>query len=159
MDFWEEVKRDVQKGLKEGVTMMKAGASIAAKKVNELTREGRKQLRAFDLKSRVHGEMAELGARIYELSREGGIALKDSKTLKLIERIQKLEARIASMKEDEKPVAKKTSAAAKKKKTAGRPFAGKKTVKKAAASSDRKKARGSTAKAKVKASARKPAGS
>ena len=37
MDFWENVKKDLQKGVKEGLDFLKEGAAIVKVKADELT--------------------------------------------------------------------------------------------------------------------------
>ncbi len=108
MEFWEEVKKDVQKGIKEGMSMVKAGATLAAKKVDALTQEGKKRYQSFDLKTKVHNEIAELGARVYYLNKQEKITIEDSKAKTIINKIRKLEEKIANLE------GKKTSGSAKK---------------------------------------------
>ncbi len=103
MEFWEEVKKDVQKGIKEGMSMVKSGATLAAKKVDELTQEGKKRYQAFDLKTKVHNEIAELGARIYYLNKNEKIMIEDSKAKTIVNKIRKLEEKIADLKEKKTP--------------------------------------------------------
>ncbi len=67
MDFWEKVKRDLQKGIKEGIEAVKEGATYVREKAEELTEEGKRRIRLFDLKTKVQKEMSELGGRVYSL--------------------------------------------------------------------------------------------
>jgi len=94
MEFWDEVKKDMQKGINEGVSLMKTGASLASRKFGQLTDEGKRWYKAFDLKSKVHAEVAELGARIYSLSKDGKMEIEDSKAKAIIKKIASLETRI-----------------------------------------------------------------
>jgi len=40
MNLWDKVKKDVQKGLKEGMEYVKTGAGVVQKKAGELSDEG-----------------------------------------------------------------------------------------------------------------------
>ena len=40
MNFWDKIRRDVQRGLKEGLSAVKEGAAVAREKAEELTAEG-----------------------------------------------------------------------------------------------------------------------
>ena len=57
MNFWEKVKNDLQKGIKEGIVFVKEGATIARVKAEELTEEGEKRLKIFELKTKVQKEL------------------------------------------------------------------------------------------------------
>ena len=47
MDFWENVKKDLQKGVKEGLDFLKEGAAIVKVKADELTDEGKKRYKIY----------------------------------------------------------------------------------------------------------------
>ena len=115
MAFWENVKRDVQKGFKEGLAVIKV-------KAGQLTTEGKRQLSLFDLKNKVHKEMADLGGEVYGLSAKVENPLKEDKIKKRLDRIRKLEDQITSL---EKKTAKKATT---KKKVIKKKTAAKKTV-------------------------------
>jgi len=151
MEFWEEVKRDVQKGMREGMALVKAGASIAVKKMDELTVEGKKRFQAFDLKTKVHAEVAELGARMYQLARDGKVAINDVRARKLFKRIQKLEAEISGVEASAKKSKKtKRKSASKKKGTVQKKTATrKKTAPKRSTATRKKTAVGRTSNKKT----------
>ena len=108
MEFWDEVKKDMQKGINEGMSLVKTGATLASRKFYELTDEGKRWYKAFDLKSKVHAEVAELGARIYSLAKDEKIELEDARAKSIIKRIAALEIRIAKV-EGQKPSGSSTS--------------------------------------------------
>lgn len=116
MAFWENVKRDVKKGFKEGLAVIKI-------KAEQLTTEGKRQFSLFDLKNKVHKEMADLGGEVYGLSAKVENPLKEDKIKKRLDRIRKLEDQITSL---EKKKAKK--AATKKKVIRKKTAASKKAV-------------------------------
>jgi outer membrane murein-binding lipoprotein Lpp len=112
MSFWEKVKKDVPKSFREGVEVIRLRAS-------QLTAEGKKQLKLFDLKNRVHKEMADLGGAVYSSKQSN--PMDDPQVKKIAARIKKLEAQVNRLEAPKKSTKKKTSArkkAASRKKTA-----------------------------------------
>jgi len=89
MSFWEKVKSDVQKGLKEG-------ASKAKEKAEELIVEGKKMYGSFDLKRQVHNDFYELGGIMYELIKNGTEKTEDIKALGIVQKIKELEVKITA---------------------------------------------------------------
>lgn len=88
MAFWEDVKRDVQKGFKEGLEAIR-------EKAEELTEEGKKKYKLFELKNRVQKEMAELGGSVYRIREK--VQNLDNTTMATIGKIEKLEAQIEKL--------------------------------------------------------------
>lgn len=118
MNFWEKIRRDVQRGIKEGLVMVKEGAAVAREKAEELTAEGRKRYRIFDLKMKVQREMSELGGKVYDLSSRVKNPLSDKKVKGMIGKIKKLETQIMKLEgRVEKKVKKATRKTIKKLKT------------------------------------------
>ena len=97
MDFWEKVKRDIRKGIKEGIGIVSEGVTVVREKAGELTEEGKKRLKLFDLQTRVQKETAELGGRVYDLSSRVKNPMMDGKVKTVITRIRKLETQIARL--------------------------------------------------------------
>ncbi len=110
MDFWEKVKADIRKGIREGVGLVKEGAAVVKEKAEELTEEGKKRLRILDLKMKAEGQLSELGGRVYAISPEKKNPASDSKVKAIIARIKKLEAQIAKLEGAPRGAVKKTSA-------------------------------------------------
>lgn len=107
MNFWDRVKKDVQKSFQDGMKVIRA-------KAEKLGEEGKKRYRIFDLKHTVHRHMSELGGKVYSLSSTSANPMSDegvkaiiAKVRKLQEQIEKLEASVA------KPAKKKTPKKAK----------------------------------------------
>jgi hypothetical protein len=88
MGFWDKVKGDVQKGLREGMAAIK-------EKAGELTDEGKRRYGLFELKSKVHKEMAELGGRVYGSKSKN--PMLDVRVKASVSRLKKLEARIRKL--------------------------------------------------------------
>jgi hypothetical protein len=98
MGFWDNVKKDFQQSLKESVHLLKEKATVMKEKAEEITEEGKKRYKIFDIQMRIQKEMGELGGRIYDLSPKSGNPLLDKKVKTLIARIKKLEAHIIKLK-------------------------------------------------------------
>lgn len=94
MSFWDKVKKDIQKGLQEGMAFVKEGATVVMEKAEELTEEGKKRYNIFELKTKVQKEITELGGKVYDLSSKRKNPLLDSKVKANILRIKKLELKI-----------------------------------------------------------------
>lgn len=97
MSFWEKVKKDLQRGIKEGITAVKEGAAVVKGKVEELTEEGKRQYKIYALKTKVQKEIAELGGRVYDLSSKIKNPMLDRKVEAILSRIKKLEAQITKI--------------------------------------------------------------
>jgi outer membrane murein-binding lipoprotein Lpp len=115
MSFWERVKKDVPKSFREGVEVVRLRAS-------QLTTEGRKQIKLFDLKNKVHKEMADLGGAVY--SSKQANPMDDPQVKKIITRVKKLESQVNKLEKPSRAPKKKKAAA--KKKTARKKKAAKK---------------------------------
>ena len=102
MSFWDNAKKDFQQSLKESVHLLKEKAIIIKEKADELTEEGKKRYKIFDIQMRIQKEVGELGGRIYDLSSKSGNPLLDKKVKALIARIKKLESHIIKLKKNKK---------------------------------------------------------
>ena len=110
MSFWEKVKRDLQKGFKEGFTVFREGAAVVREKVGELTEEGKRQYKVYALKTKVQREIADLGGRVYDLGAKVRNPMFDKKVKAIIARIKRLEAQIAKLEGKKKVVSRKRAA-------------------------------------------------
>ena len=115
MNFWENVKKDLQKGLKEGIDYLKEGAAIVKVKAEELTDEGKKRYKIFDLKTKVQKEISDLGGRVYDLSSKNKNPLQDKRIKAIMTRVKKFEARIAKLEGKQVRGPKKSATKARKK--------------------------------------------
>jgi hypothetical protein len=119
MSLWNEVKADLERGVKEGIEAIKGGATFVKEKTEELTEEGKKRLRLFELKSKVRKEMTELGGHIYDLKFRVKNPLADSKVKAVMGRIRKLEDHITKIEGNTKEAIKKIPAKIKTRKGEG----------------------------------------
>ncbi len=107
MSFWEKVKKDLQKGVKEGIAAVKGGAAFVMEKAEELTEEGKRRYKLMDLKAKVQKEVADLGGKVYDLSFKVKNPLADAKIKGIISKIKKLETDIKKLEEGLKVSVKK----------------------------------------------------
>lgn len=99
MQAWERVKRDIQKAMKEGATLLKestAGLTTEARRLakegtSSMTEEGRRLARigklryeAYRLAQQGHAKFAQIGEVIYAQ------ASRNAKEIKLNQKVQKL---------------------------------------------------------------------
>ena len=109
MNFWEKIKKDMEKELKAGIAFLREGAAAVKKKTKKATGEGKTQYRIFELKTQVKEQMAALGGRVYDLSTKVENPLKDKRVAAMVSRMRKLEAQIAKLEDGgKKPLKKKT---------------------------------------------------
>jgi uncharacterized protein Yka (UPF0111/DUF47 family) len=111
-DFWGKVKSDMQKGYKGSLEYLKA-------KTEEITEESKKKYKVYEHKHKAHKQIAELGAKVYEIVNTGASLDGDDQVLAIVQKIKKIEAQIEKIEtEGVKATTKKKTAA--KKKTAVR---------------------------------------
>jgi len=116
----EDIQKVIRNGIdivQKGITMAKdlkgeiepviKGFKAAQKKAAELTEQGKKGLRIFELKAKIQREFVELGARVYELSAKVKNPMPDKKIAAILSKIRKLEAQIVSLESKKKTVPKK----------------------------------------------------
>jgi hypothetical protein len=96
MGFWEQVKRDMRKGIKEGMFLVKEGTAVARKRTKKLTKEGRDKFKVYEMQVLVQRQLTELGGRIYDLSSKKKNPLLDPKVKRMVSRLNKLEGKIAA---------------------------------------------------------------
>lgn len=89
---WKKMKDDIARGLKDG-------AGTVAKKTGELSAEGQRKLKVFNLKRRIQGFMEDLGGAVYnaEMQKAGTISDDAAKEI-----LKKIEAANTELKELEK---------------------------------------------------------
>lgn len=98
MTLWDRIKKDIKKGIKEGISTVKQGAAVAAVKAEELAEEGKRRYKIFELKQKVHSSFTELGGKIYDLTiQKAKNPLNDAKVKSVISNIKKLETDIVKL--------------------------------------------------------------
>ena len=129
--LFDKIRKDMKKSIEEGIAVVKEGAVVVSQKVGELTAEGKRQYKMFDLKTKIQNYMAELGGRTYEILNNKKSPAADSKVKSVAARIKKLEEQLRKL-EGNKETAPKRKPATKTKATpkkAARPATKKTTPK------------------------------
>lgn len=107
-----QLRRDIEEGIRQGIVYVEKGVALVREKAGELTEEGRKQYRMYELKTRMQKDIAELGAKVYaQFSAVSARPLSDE-AQKLIDRIRKAEGDLQKL---ENTAAAKAKTAPKKK--------------------------------------------
>lgn len=148
--LFDKIKKDLKKGVEEGIAVVKEGASVVSAKMGELTAEGKRQYKMFDLKTKIQNYMAELGGRTYEVMNDKKSPAADSKVKSVAAKIKKLEEQLRKL-EGEKEI----KASPKKKPAAKAKAAPKKTARPAAKKTAKKTTKKTPAKNMASATARK----
>jgi hypothetical protein len=95
--LFDKIKKDVTKGIEEGIAVVKEGASIVSGKMGELTAEGKRQYKMFDLKAKIQSQMTELGGRAYDVLDSKKSPAMDSKIKTVFGKIKKLEEQLRKL--------------------------------------------------------------
>jgi hypothetical protein len=111
--LFDKIKKDVKKGIEEGIAVVKEGASVVSGKMGELTAEGKRQYKMYDLKAKIQGQMTVLGGRVYDVLDTKKNPTADSRVKAVYEKIKNIEAQLAKLEggEEKKPSAQKKQAA------------------------------------------------
>ena len=86
--LFDKIKKDVKKGFEEGIAAVKQGANVVSVKMNELSVEGKRQYKIFNLNLKIQDQMKELGVMTY--------AVLDS--MKSLDENKKIKAAFAKIK-------------------------------------------------------------
>jgi hypothetical protein len=137
--LFDKIKKDVKKGIEEGIAAVKEGAGVV---MGELTTEGKRQYKMFDLKSKIQAQMTVLGGRAYDVLDGKKNPATDGTVKAVFVKIKKLEAQLCKLegvKETKAATPKKPAMKAKAAPKKAAPAAAKKTAKKAAKKASVKK--------------------
>ena len=97
---WNEIKKDIEKGIKKGLVAVKDSALIAKDRAGELTDEGRRRYRILELKAKAHKNMHDLGSRVYRVmtSRSStGNPAADAEVKSIVAQIRSIDIQIAAL--------------------------------------------------------------
>lgn len=88
---FDKIRKDVKKGIEEGVAAVMQGASIVSVKMNQLSDEGKRQYKIFNLHVKIKDTMNEMGKLAYD-ALNGLKSLDEDKKIKAVfTKIRKLE--------------------------------------------------------------------
>ncbi|MCE5209932.1 MAG: hypothetical protein LLG40_00035 [Deltaproteobacteria bacterium] len=141
-NLFDKIKVNLKKGMEEGLAVLKEGANVVSVKMNELSDEGQRQYKMFNLTLKIQDQIKELGGMTYA-ALDGMKSVDEDKKIKAAyNKIKKLEWQLNKLEGSKKiktasvpKTAAKTKAQSKK--TAKPPV--KKTAKKAVKKSAAKK--------------------
>jgi hypothetical protein len=120
MNFWDKVKKDLQTGVEESLAFVREGAFVVRQKAEELTDEGKRRYRLYELQTRVQKEIAELGGKVYDLSERVANPMRERSVKAIKARIKKIETEILKLEGKPVPGKQKSSRRKPAKKAAGR---------------------------------------
>ena len=93
----DKIRKDVKKGWAEGIAAVMQGANVVSLKMNELSEEGKRQYRMFDLHVQIKDQINELGGLAYTVL-ENGKSLDENKKMKAVyKKIKKLEWQLSKL--------------------------------------------------------------
>jgi len=85
---WNKMKSDISRGLKEGLDKVMEGAETVAKKTGEVSAEGQKKVKIFNLKRKIQDYMEDLGVAIYNAELKTPGSVTDETAKEVIEKIK-----------------------------------------------------------------------
>ena len=96
-NLFDKIKENLKKGMEEGITVLREGASVVSVKMNELSEEGKRQYKMFNLNVKIQDQMKEMGGIAYALI-DAGKSLDPDKKLKAVyAKIKKLEWQLSKI--------------------------------------------------------------
>jgi hypothetical protein len=114
----DKIKKDVKKGIEEGIAVVKEGANVVSEKVGEVTAEGKRQLKLYEMRKKIDSLLSALGVRVCQVFGAKKNPASDEKVKAIYAKIQKLEGQMIKLGGGEKAAPKKpagkTKAAGKK---------------------------------------------
>jgi hypothetical protein len=118
--LFDQIRNNLKKGMEEGIAVLKEGANVVSVKMNELSVEGKRQYKIFNLNLKIQDQINELGGMTYTVLENGKSLDEDKKIKTAFAKIKKLEWQLnkiggkkiktAAQKKPAKKTAKKTSA-------------------------------------------------
>lgn len=90
-----KLRKDIEEGIKQGIVIVEKGVALVKVKAGELTEEGKKQYRMYELKTKLQKEVSVLGAKVCELSAAGAIKPVHADVKKILGRIEKIQTSLA----------------------------------------------------------------
>jgi hypothetical protein len=95
--FLDKIKKDVKKGFNEGVAAVMQGASVVSVKINELSTEGKRQYKIFDMTVKIRDHVNDLGDIAYDALNTGKSLDENKKIKAAFLKIKKLEWQLRKM--------------------------------------------------------------
>ena len=90
-NLFDKIKLNLKKGMEEGLAVLKEGANVVSVKMNELSEEGKRQYKIFNLTLQIQDQMKELGGMTYAVLNSMKSVDEDKKIKVAFTKIKKLE--------------------------------------------------------------------
>ena len=95
--LFDKISKNIKKGMEEGIAVLKEGANVVSVKMNELSAEGKRQYKIFNLNLKIQDQMNELGGITYAVL-DGRKSLDENKKIKAaFAKIKKLEWQLSKI--------------------------------------------------------------
>ncbi len=124
MGFWDNIKKDIKKGIDEGIHVMKEGTATMKERAEHLAEEGKKKIKEFELKQKIQVQLTELGGKVHDLiEKKSKAPLTHPATKSILKKIDSMKEQLSKLEGKAKSKAKKKAGARKKttkKKTAAK---------------------------------------
>ncbi len=120
MDVVNKLIKEIEDGVKQSINAVKARVTLVVEKADELTEEGKKQYRLYELKHKRQGQFSDLGEKLHKMVAGKKVKIAHGELKTLLSSIDKTNAEIAKL-EDKTPTAPGKKAAGRK--AAARPKA------------------------------------
>ncbi|GBD99793.1 hypothetical protein BMS3Abin07_01839 [bacterium BMS3Abin07] len=130
MGFWDSIKADIKKGIDEGIHVVRESTSSVMERAEVLAEEGKKKIRAFEIKQKIQVHFTELGGKLYDLIDKKSKSPASHPSIKsLLKKIDQLKEQLTKLEEKIEPADKRESVKqSKTKKRAARKITVKKTA-------------------------------
>lgn len=101
-NIFGKIKKDLKKGLDEGIAAVMQGANVLSVKMNELSEEGKKQYKIFNIYVKIKDQKNALGEMAYAVLKNGKSLDEDKKLKASYNKIKKLEWQLSKIENDKK---------------------------------------------------------
>lgn len=98
--IFDKIKKDVKKGWKEGIAAVMQGANVVSVKMDELSDEGKRQYKMFNLYVKIKDQKNALGEMAYAVLKSGKNLDEDKKLKASYNKIKKLEWQLSKIEND-----------------------------------------------------------
>lgn len=95
--LFDQIRNNLKKGMKEGIAVLKEGANVVSVKMNELSAEGKRQYKIFNLNLKIQDQINELGGMTYAVLDSRKSLDEDKKIKAAFAKIKKLEWQLSKI--------------------------------------------------------------
>jgi hypothetical protein len=95
--IFDKIRKDMKKGWEEGIAAVMQGTNVVSVKMNELSEEGKRQYKMFNLHVKIKDQMNDLGCIAYAVLESGKSLDEDKKIKAAYYKIKKLEWQLSKL--------------------------------------------------------------